>query len=62
VCDVQRCALGQAVGDVEENNVTQLFDGCEVCERAADVTCADKGNLGSGHGKYLRRIEFSPLA
>ena len=53
--DVERFALGKAVSDVKQNDVAEFFDCCEMGERAADVACANKRDLGSGHG------DFSPV-
>ena len=52
--EIECFAFGGAFGDVKQNNVAQLFDGCEVSERAADLTCADERDFGSGHWKVLR--------
>ena len=54
--NVERLALRNAVCDVEHDDVTQLFESCEVGECATDLTCADKGNLGSSHDFDLRLV------
>ena len=54
--DVESLALGGAFGDVEENDVTQLFECHEVGKGATDLSRADEGNLGSGHGICLRSV------
>ena len=59
--DVQRLAFGGAFGDVEQDDVTQFLHCCEVGERAADLTCADQRDLGSGHLECLRSVLKSRL-
>ena len=48
--DVQRLALRRAFGDVEQDDVAQFLERDEMGERAADLSGADEGDLGSGHG------------
>ncbi|KFB73988.1 MAG: hypothetical protein AW09_000740 [Candidatus Accumulibacter phosphatis] len=43
--EVERLALGDAVGDIEQRNVAQLLDAGEQGERTANLTGADKCNL-----------------
>jgi hypothetical protein len=59
--DVQCFAFRSALGDVKQDNVTKFLHCCEVGERAADLTCADQRDLGSGHLEYLRSVLKSPL-
>ena len=47
--DVECLALRDTFGNVEHDDVTEVLDGCEMGKRAADLACADEGNLGSGH-------------
>ena len=47
--DVERFALGEALCNVKEDNVPQFFQRGEMGERAADIACADEGDLGSSH-------------
>ena len=53
--DVEGFALRGAFCDVEENNITEFLDRCEVGEGATDLASADKGNLGSSHFSVLDR-------
>ena len=46
---VKRLALRRALGDVEQDDVAQFLDGGEMRQRAADLTGADQGNLGTSH-------------
>jgi len=47
--DVERFALRGAFGDVEQHHVAKFLDGGQVGQRAADLTGADEGDLGSCH-------------
>ena len=38
--------LRRAVGDIEKDDVSQLFQRGEMRERTADLTCADSAILG----------------
>ena len=49
--DVERLALRRAIGDVEQDDVAEFLDRGEMGERAADLSRADQGDLGSGHGR-----------
>ena len=52
--NVEGFALRCAVSDVEEDDVPQFLKACKMCERAADLSRADKGDFRSGHWKSLR--------
>ena len=47
--DVERLAFGHAFGNVEKHDIAQFLERGEMGERAADLSGADEGNLGSGH-------------
>ena len=47
---VKRLALRYAFDNVKQDDIAQFLDGCEMGERAADLACADKRDLGAGHG------------
>ena len=47
--NVERLALRGPFRDVEQNDVAKFLDRGEMGERAADLSRADEGNLGSGH-------------
>ena len=52
--EVERLALRDAFGDVEQHDVAELLEADEVGERAADLAGADQCNLGTRHvGKIL---------
>ena len=51
--DVERLALGRAVGNVEQDDVAEFLERGEMGQRAADLAGADEGNLGSGHGELI---------
>ena len=53
--NVERFALWRALGDVEENDVAEFFQGCEVGKGAPDLTCADQRDFRSGH------VDGSPI-
>jgi hypothetical protein len=58
---VERFALRDALGDVEQHDVTELLEADEVSERAADLACADQRNLVTRHvGKILIGRSKSP--
>ena len=49
-CDeVERLALRDALGDVEQHDVAELLETDEMGERAADLAGADQCNLGTRH-------------
>ena len=53
--EIERFALRDAFGDVEQHDVAELLEADEMGERAADLAGADQCNLGTRHvGKYLR--------
>ena len=52
--DIQRLALRCPFGDVEKHDVAEFLDRGKMRERAADLSCADQCNLGSGHCSVLR--------
>ncbi len=47
--EVERLALGDAFGDVEQHHVAELFETNEMRERAADLAGADQCNLWACH-------------
>jgi hypothetical protein len=50
---VQRLALGNPFDDVEKHHVAEFLEGGEKGEGTADLTGADEGNSGSGHGEEI---------
>ena len=57
-CDIEGLTLRDTFGDVEQDNVAQFLDCCEMGKRAPDLPCADKRDLGSGHVVYSDRVTF----
>src|SRR5262249_25423357 len=52
--EVERLALGDAFGDVEQDDVAELFEANKMGERAANLAGTDQCNLGTAHvGKNL---------
>src|SRR5262245_20673302 len=52
--EVERLALGDAFGDVEQDDVAELFEANKMGERAANLAGTDQCNLGTRHvGKNL---------
>ena len=51
--DIERLALGQALRDVEEDDVAQFLEADEVRERASDHPSADQGDLRARHRPSL---------
>ena len=51
--DVERLALGNALGDVEQDDVAEFLQADEVGERAADLAGADERDLVASHGVSL---------
>jgi hypothetical protein len=49
--DIQRLALGGALGNVEQHHIAQLLAGGDVSQGAADHAGADEGDLGTSHLK-----------
>ena len=47
--DVERLALRQALGDVENDDVAQLLQPDQMRERSADHATADQGDLRARH-------------
>ena len=47
--DVERLAVGDALLDVEEDDVAELFQSDEMSERATDLTGADERDLPTAH-------------
>ena len=47
--EIERLALGDAFGDVEQHDVAELLEADEMGERAADLAGADQCNLGTRH-------------
>ena len=54
--DVERFALRNALDDIEQHDVAQLFDAGEQCQGPADLAGADKGDLVACHGEILVRL------
>ena len=50
--DVERLAFGDALGDIEQDDVAQFLHCGEMGKRAPDLPRADQRDLGSGHGNY----------
>ena len=49
-CDeVERLALRNALGDVEQHDVAELLEADEMGKRAADLAGTDQRNLGTRH-------------
>ena len=48
--DVEALSLGDAVDDVEQRHVAELFEAGEMGERAADISGADERDPMTGHG------------
>ncbi len=51
--EVERLALRQALDDVEEHDVAQLFEADQMRERAADLAAADERNPAARHRELL---------
>src|SRR5260370_16543232 len=47
--EVERLALRNAFGDVEQHNVAELFEANKMGERAANLAGTDQCNLGTRH-------------
>ena len=47
--EVQRLALGQAFGDVENHHIAQLLQRHQMGERAADLSAADESDFLARH-------------
>src|SRR5262249_55184825 len=47
--EVERFALGNAFGDVEQHDVAELFEANKMGERAANLAGTDQCNLGTRH-------------
>ena len=54
--DIERLALGQALGDVENHDVAQLFQPDQVRKRPADHATANQGDLRARHPVQLPLI------
>ena len=50
--DVERLALGNAFGNVEECDVTELLEAGEERQGAPDIASTDERDLVAGHGLY----------
>ena len=48
---IQRFALGQTFGNVEDHDIAQFLDRRQMSQRAADLSATDKGNFLARHGK-----------
>jgi hypothetical protein len=46
---IERLALRNAFGDIEQHDVTELFEANEMGEGAADLAGTDQSNLGTRH-------------
>ena len=55
LCDVEALALGDAVGNVEEDDVAQFLDAGEMRQRAADHSRTNKCDLLAGHSLPFSR-------
>ena len=52
--EIERLALRNAFGDIEQHDVAELLEADEMGERAADLAGTDQSNLGTRHmGKNL---------
>ncbi len=51
--EVERLALGDAFGDVEQHDVAELLEADEMGERAADLAGTDQCNLGTRHVREI---------
>src|SRR4030081_1623725 len=47
--EIERLALRNSFGDIEQHHVTELFEANEMGERAADLAGTDQSNLGTRH-------------
>ena len=47
---IQRLALGQAFGDVEDHHIAQFLQRHQMGQRAADLSAADKSDFLARHG------------
>ena len=54
--DVERFALRDAFGNVEQHDIAELLQPDEVSQRAADLTGADQSDLVARHGN----LSFEP--
>ena len=50
---IERFALRDAFGNVEQRDVAELFQADQVGQRAADLAGADESDFRSGHEKRL---------
>src|SRR5262249_44305373 len=48
--EIERLALGNAFGNVEQHYVAEFFEANKMGERAADLASTDQCNLGAGAG------------
>src|SRR5215831_4376193 len=55
--EVERLALGDAFGDVEQHDVAELFEANKMGERAANLAGTDQCNLGTRHCGEEPRME-----
>ena len=53
--EVERLALRNAFGDVEQHDVAEFLEADEMGERAADLAGADQCNLGTRHGNLWEK-------
>ena len=49
IAQVQRLALGQAFGDVEQHDIAQLLQADQMRQRAADLSAADQRDFLARH-------------
>ena len=54
--DIQGLALGDAIRNVEQDDIAQFLECYQMGKRAADLSCADKGDLGSGHERRSPKL------
>jgi hypothetical protein len=54
--EIERLALRNAFGDIEQHDVTELFEANEMGERAADLAGTDQCNPGTWHAREEPRI------
>ena len=47
--EVERLALRNALGNVEQHDIAKLLEADQMSEGAADLACTDQCNLGTRH-------------
>ena len=58
--DVEGLALGNALGDVEQHDVTEFLEPDQVGQRATDLARADQCNLLARHDDEISSIDGNP--